>query len=317
MRHLPLWLAAACLLTSCTSAPALQEPADAAVYADWSQLEDVPARTGPLYTYFEPYNGDDPLQPREDYGLLLPYIGIRNVVDGLDAEVDLFGLVTEGGALVTTPVYFSIRQISDLQGTPHFLLLYQAEGDPEWFAEGTFSTRAEDFVTLTVAAPDGSWTLSGAYDDAVAVDSRHIALYGWDESITVLDDSGQVVCLFSGEKLRRQAGGELLLGEEGGSYLEWVDGQGYLSYCDVRTGEISHFLLDPWSGSISKISAQSVPPKQSVGDWKVNGYYSDEILQTASWDGTDLTAKIESGLFCYTASDGSDVFRYPIRSNLD
>ena len=317
MRHLPLWLAAACLLTSCTSAPALQEPAEAAVYADWSQLEDVPERDGPCYTYFEPYSGGGPLQPRADYGLLLPYIGIRNVVDGLDTEMNLFGLVTEEGALVTAPVYFSVRQICDLQGDPRFLLLYQADGNPAWFAGDSFSTWAEDFVTLTAAAPDGSWTVTGQYDEAAAVDSRHIALYGWDGSITVLDDAGQAVSFFSADTLRAMTGGELYLGEEGGAYLEWADGRGYLFYCDISTGEEAALLLDPWTGTIAHFPVQDAPQQWPAGDGRLTGYYSDIPDDPVRWAGTDLTAGVEDGTFCYTAPDGTCVFRCPIRSNMD
>ena len=110
-----------------TEAPVETEP-PSPVYTDWSKL--TPYEPGkPIFTLHPGYVGAGALEARDDYGVLLPYIGAyasmeRYVISALP----LYGLVTDKGEIVTDPVYSMIYSYDDC------LVLYR--GDPEGIGGG-------------------------------------------------------------------------------------------------------------------------------------------------------------------------------------
>ena len=189
MRRLWLSLALLGLLSGCGGAPGEVSP----VYTDWSQLEPYQPPEA-VYTEFTPYSGES-LQPREDYGPLLPYVGSYPDSDSYMGPLPLLGLVTAGGAIVTDPVYAQIQMAGDFWGSVPdygpFLLLYRGElsghETTEWgtYPVGNFS--------LTVAAPDGSWVreLGTRYGYPLALPGDRLAVDRLDGSVLILAADGR------------------------------------------------------------------------------------------------------------------------------
>ncbi|WP_298019881.1 hypothetical protein [uncultured Dysosmobacter sp.] len=351
MRRMVPVLLFLCLLAGCGTAPSPVETVSP-VYTDWSKL--VPREeNGPLYTYFEPYSGTGPLQPREDYGPLLPYMGVL-----FQDYYPLYGLVTTDGQLVTEPVYCYIRTIDGSSGTSKFLLLSSVEGDPAWFSDnGSVPIWAENCVSVTAAAPDGSWVVSGDYRAAEQVDDRHLALYREDSSITILDDTGSVSAFFPGDTLVQWMGCGFWFWDDAGSpIVVWRDGFGAL-YDGIDDALIG--WLDSSTGTISKeappgasaegqedVSAELpvidgyrdlYPITDSVtgevfllGHRKTDGRWRYDLLDAQGhllypdWHSADygiaggLISTLEGDIYAYISLDtGEAAFRYPLRTNSD
>lgn len=218
MKRLLVFLISFCLLTGCGTAPEAEtapppEPVSP-VYTDWSRLTPYEA-DGPLYTYFEPYSGSGDLQPRDDYGPLLPYIGAEPAVDNYIADrLPLYGLVTADGRVVTEPVYASIFVGDD------FLLLER--GSAQLFQQRDPMLIRGDF-DLTMAAPDGSWVraVDGYYVYSIKgllVTSDHGDLSYWN-------GQGELVHHFSVDAFRPYLGDGYIWNDEGGPWLEQADGR--------------------------------------------------------------------------------------------
>lgn len=326
------------------------------VYTDWSKLTAYEAPE-PLYSYFEPYSGSGPLQPRDDYGPLLPYIGTAFMAHG--GEDFLYGLVTADGRLVTAPVYCNVRTIYDGAGTPRFLLLSRTEVDPAWFSEES-SARiwAENCVSVAAAAPDGSWVVSGDYRAAAQVNDHHLALYREDSSITILDESGAVSAFFPGDTLVQWLGCGFWFWDDAGSpYVVWQDGGGALydgvsdttpiGWLDSSTGAISKEA--PPGSSLDEQEDVSPEPLKIDGYWhlyprsdlvtgetfllgwrKTDGPRQYDLLDAqgrllyADWHSADciiaggLISTLENNVYAYVSPEtGEAVFRYPLRTNSD
>lgn len=362
MRRVLPALLSLCLLAGCGTAPASEADASvpeaapvSPVRTDWSKLTPYEAPE-PLYSYFEPYSGDGPLQPREDYGPLLPYIGA-------DADYDyrLYGLVTCDGRLVTEPVYCNVRTVYDSADTPRFLLLRRAEGDPDWFSEaGRTRIWAENCLSVTAASPDGSWVVSGDYRAAEQVDGHRLALYQEDSSITILDESGAVSAFFPGDTLLQRLGCGFCFWDDADDarspYVVWQDGGGALydgmsdtpmGWLDIASGTISEDA--PPEFSLDEREDASPEPLKMVGyrhlyphtdlitgenfllGWReTDGPRQYDLLDSqgqllyASWHSADciiadgLISTLEHNAYAYVSLEtGEAVFRYPIRTNSD
>lgn len=212
MKRLLVFLLSFCLLTGCGTAPEA-EPAPppetvSPVYTDWSKLTPY-ASTEPLYAYFEPYSGDEPLQPRDDYGPLLPYIGACSSTGSYMGDLPLIGLVTTDGQLVTDPVYAAMETSAAYWPDPtqpcSFLILYRGQVhdriQEEW---GTWVDGGFDY---TVTALDGSWVreFSDVYN-CFLLDPARLVIVSQSGSLTVIDDSGQTTAFFPASALEPYLG---------------------------------------------------------------------------------------------------------------
>lgn len=216
MKRLLISLILFCFLTGCGTVPVPEKPRVpepvSPVHTDWSQLTPYEPPES-VYSYFEPYSGSGPLQPRDDYGLLLPYIGAELAVDNYIADrLPLYGLSTADGQVVTEPVYASISMENG------FLLLER--GSPQLYQQEEPVLVRGDF-DLTVAAPDGSWAraLDGYYVYSVKgllATSDHGSLSYWN-------DRGELVHQFSADVFRPYLGDRYTWNDEGGPWLEQVD----------------------------------------------------------------------------------------------
>ena len=251
MRRLLLSLSLLGLLTGCGAAPEAVSP----VYTDWSQLEPY-APTEPVYTEFSPYSGEA-LQPRDDYGPLLPYVGAYPETSSYMAPCPLLGLVTADGALVTDPVYAQIQMVGDFWGSApeygRFLLLYRGEltgyEATEW---GAYPVGA---FALTVAAPDGSWVreLGQNYGSPQMLEGNRLALTGQDGSALILNGDGTDGTYFPASALEPFLGEGFQWSWEGGPDLSWdgrygrvwrydendPEGDGIVCWLDADTGTVT------------------------------------------------------------------------------
>lgn len=348
-------LAAAVLLSGCGSAPAASQT-PSPVYTDWSKLTPYePAQA--KYSRFTPYSGEGPLQPREDYGSLLPYIGAELYVDGyiLD-KLPLYGLVTAQGEVVTAPVY------AQLSWASRFLLLFRGGGTPY-----PRQTEGQELFALTVAAEDGRWVreTDGYYAGS---GSGLLAVGGRDGSLSFWNSEGETVIAFPAEALQARLGSDLVYwNQEGGPWLSWVDDRvAYVtSYNHAADRENPPFYLDLRTGQVLDMPPEGVAPEIDYGGMdtaeglKLPEYsYLDPIVDGVSgavyyygyrragdaggYDLLDVQGRVvyadypigpflwqpiiragllstmEDGCFCYRAVDsGQIVFCYPVQTNND
>ena len=260
-----LLLLAACGVPAAPKAPAESEPPETVeppetqkalspVYTDWSKLTPYEPPQ-PVYALHRGYRAAGPLEAREDYGILLPYIGTcasmeRYVIDALP----LFGLVTDRGELVTGPVYSGANFYGD------FLVLYQ--GDPE----GTPGGDAYDGGTFsrTVAAADGRWVQPlpwGCY--YVGCGQDLLVTADADGGLDLWNTAGEVVTHFDGALFTPRFGERFLWGEEGGPYLDWTDSKVGYAWTYQVDGEYLEegvrLYLDFAQGTVSDTAPEGYP----------------------------------------------------------
>lgn len=205
------------------------------VYTDWSKLTPYkPAAPKPLYSRFEPYQGDT-LTPRSDYGILIPYLGASlSVSNYITDSLPLYGLVTTDGRIVTEPVYASIYAVSGYtQGRSSAPFLLLQKGDPSAGKGNGRDSLAGEF-SCTVAAPDGRWVRDFGIAGTEYVDEAHLAVVQPDNSVTVLDKNGETAAYFSGDAIAPylRASASPYFGYEGGPSLSSKDGVLYVEGFD-------------------------------------------------------------------------------------
>lgn len=290
-------LMALCLLSGCgapsvsnaSASSASAEPAEISpVYTNWSKLTPYEAGTvEPLYTQYQPYQGDS-LTARDDYGPLLPYVGaIIAVSNYIVDELPLYGLVTSDGRVVTEPVYADIQQVSLGTGkTTPFLLLYK--GDPTQKLAGRESNAGQ--FSLTVVSADGKTLRDFDVAGVTAISEDLLAVTTADDSVTVIDAALETRASFPRAMLTSYLGEDYTFDmEAGGGYdLGWKDGVGYIEYFDDTLQDWRRlYYLNPSDGTVS-----AVPPEGWTAEWPdvdypvppvIPGYsYLDPIVDLAT-----------------------------------
>lgn len=255
MKKLLCMLTALCLLAGCgareTESAPEPEPVSP-VYTDWSKLTPYEPSES-LYTYFDPYSGTGPLQPRDDYGPLLPYIGAEVSVDNYIMDsLPLYGLATGSGQLVTAPCYADISIIDE------FLLLYEGSpdgvvGSDSW-AGGTYKR--------TLAALDGSWVreLDGYWPGSAG--HGLLVTCGSDGSLTFWNTAGEAAAQFPSTLFAPWFKDTFCWGEEGGPWLDWQDDRVvYITSYNHSPGggEPLRLYLDLKSGTVAQTPPEGYP----------------------------------------------------------
>lgn len=265
-------LLALTLLAGCGAPPAApdesREPETVSpVYTDWSRLTPYePEAPEALYGRFEPYQWDS-LAARDDYGTLLPYLGAEPAVSRyITDRLPLYGLVTSDGRVVTEPVYADIRPAAsyagDLPAVAPFLIL--SKGGADDAAGNGRESQAGEFL-CTVAAPDGHWVRNFGIAGAEYVDDAHLAVIQPDNSVTVLDQSGETAAYFPGSAFAPYLKGfdPSYFGYEGAPSLSAKDGVLYVEGYDTAAGDWRILCyLNIADGSLSQS-----PPKGFSSLW--------------------------------------------------
>lgn len=225
------------------------------VYTDWSQLGEPAGPLRPVGTrWYEDYT--DHLIPREDYGELIPYAGLRLMDDWPANSGCMYGLMTPEGKVVTDPVYSSVSRAGcydtsgQWQAFPLLILEQGREGANE--SEGNLTVCA-------VAALDGSWCTPFDYQ-AYAVSTHGLLLFRKD-SLTVMDAGGEIQRIWTVAEagipqeqfdtfLSEISWGEGWSGQRRGDYmaLGWEPESDYtrIRGFNLVTGDIHSFVYEEW-----------------------------------------------------------------------
>jgi hypothetical protein len=253
-RVLPAALALCLLLTACAPQTEETEPTEEAedsgllVHTDWSQLgqrEELPSPVGTRW--YEDYT--DHLIPRDDYGTLIPYAGLRLMDDWPASDGCMYGLMTQAGQVVTDPVYSTVSCPG--YGSQRFPLLILRQ-------KTSASDGAEDGV-YAVAASDGSWCTPFLYR-AWDANSQGLLLFQ-EDSVTVMTSEGEIQRTWTVEEMGiSQEDFDSILsdltwyegpgGQRSGDYmaLGWEPESDYTNIrCfDLVSGDIQIFTTEEW-----------------------------------------------------------------------
>lgn len=317
------------------------------VYTDWSKLtpyEPVIQQ----YTLHDGYCVGGALAERDDYGVLLPYIGVYSVVERyvIDA-LPMYGLVNDRGELVSDPVYAQIRFDGE------FMELYRRTDD---------ESDPEHGFALTLAAADGRWVRELSGSSCLCGGFGLMVTAGEDQSLTIWNADGEAVGSFDRTQFTPWLGENFIWGEED-LRLELADDQviyiqdfvfdhaGEWLYLDRRSGTVSdtppegypadfhdlqRFGETPEAPEIEGCSFLTPLTDQITGETYFEGYVNDGYalfdqegnlriekinlswLEAAIIVRAGLCSTVEGECFCFRAvKDNALVFRYAIRSNSD
>ncbi len=173
-----------------SGAPATPEEPVVHVHTDYSALEDPePGQPDVGDRWYEDYQSV--LQPRDDYGDLIPFPGARTYYpDPWNGETyecsNLYGLMTVDGKVVLDPVYVSISNTAwtDDALDTHYWPVWQLGSGRGW---------GEDLAEIyAFAARDGSWVTDFIYLGWTDLDGQILA--GTEDALHLLDpDTGEVL----------------------------------------------------------------------------------------------------------------------------
>lgn len=282
MKRLLICLTLLGLLAGCGTTPVPEESqvpeTVSPVYTDWSKLTPYSAEAAEAqYTCFEPYSGSGPLQPRDDYGPLLAYVGADvRVSNYIVDRLPLYGLVTADGQLVTAPIYAGISFLGE------FLIL--SRGTDALYADLENAVNERGDFDTTIAASDGSWVREAdASYSMFALDSSHLVFEMEDGSALVLDSRNTITAQFPRSAFEPYLGADFRWNWEGGPTLngdngvltvwqyrdEVTDGNYNLCYLDLAASTVSP---DPPEGWISFNDPDYVPEEEDPLSLPEYGY---------------------------------------------
>lgn len=307
MRRRMLPLALCLALCACGAAeqvppspPGAAELQSAAVRTDWSKLGERPAPPETVGSrWYGDYTGE--LIPREDYGPLVPYAGLRLMDDWPAEEGCLYGLMTRAGAVVTDPVYSAVYSPGGYgeEGSFTLPLLVLSRGDE------TVDPETRDPVVLAVAAMDGSWCTPFRYRAACA-GSEGLLLFE-EDGFTDMAPDGTIRGTWTAEDagisreefesmLSQLSWGEGWAGQRRGDYmaLGWDPEGDYdrLRCFDLGTGEIRVFSGEEWDALVSYPEwterVPAIPGAQFLQD-RLLGPGAPGLLALTDYGGEDDT----------------------------
>ncbi len=271
-----------------------------AVHTDWSKLGEREKPPEPVGArWYETYTGE--LIPREDYGPLVPYAGLRLMDDWPADSGCLYGLMTREGVAVTDPVYSSVRSPGGYgeEGAFTLPLLLLSQGNK------TADEDAWDPVVFAVAAMDGSWCTPFCYQ-AVSTGSQGLMLFCPD-SITVMSASGEILKVWAIEDTEIPQGefesmltelswGEGWSGQRRGNYmaLGWDPESDYtrIRCFDLDSGGLRVFGQEEWDSLVRypewEEESPAVPNAQRLTD-RLLGPGAPGLLALTDYGETDQT----------------------------
>lgn len=237
--------------------PAAETPtvtkAPSPVYTDWSKLTPYePVRE--IYSYHAGYRADGEFEPRDDYGVLLPYIGSCAAMEDYVIEaLSLHGLVTSKGELVSEPVYAWINFYGD------FMILGRADPEGDTVADAYGSGP----YFRTLAAADGHWAHELGDSYYVAETSGALMTASLDGSLDLWNTEGEIVTHFDGARFRQWLGEEFYWEENGGPFISLADDKVGYAGSYVVDGEYIEdgvwFYLDLVGGEIMTEPPEGYP----------------------------------------------------------
>ena len=270
----------ACAAPAQAPSPAPSAPAPSAapgalrVHTDWSALgeREVPPPTVGTRWYGD-YTGY--LIPRDDYGTLIPYAGLRLMDDWPAAVGCMYGLMTRDGVVVTDPVYSNVYRPGYRGADGGWYtqpLLVLSQGDPGLEEETWNPAR------YAVAAADGRWCTDFAYR-CVQAGQEGLLLFTQD-TLSVMAPSGEITGTYSqGELGLSQAEfgallSDLAFGEGvGGS---WYGGCLSLGWADDRAEQVKIFRFSTREPEVMSYEAWSA--LSGALYWEVDSRAGETVL---------------------------------------
>ena len=163
------------------------------IATDWSKLENSAANLPSIGSrWYDSYT--DVLIPRDDYGPLIAYAGLRLMDDWPAITGCLYGLMTIDGVVVTDAVYSEVTSPVYHIGNRHLshplLVLRKGIQTNEEYG------HARD---LAIAANDGSWCTEFNYRGILA--SKDSILLFEDDRITHMSPTGAVINIWTMDEL--------------------------------------------------------------------------------------------------------------------
>lgn len=241
------------------------------VHTDWSKLEPRPVPLPEVGSrWYEGYSAE--LIPRDDYGELVPYAGLRLMDDWPAADGCMYGLMTKDGLAVTDPVFSTAYRPGD------FPLLVLRQGDPT-------SDQERDRARVAVAAADGSW-YTGLEYRLCRWTQEGLLLFQAD-SLTLMAPDGAILGRYSPDDLGRTREqfdrliddvqwGEGVGGQWYGDRLTlgWADDVGEVVWVyQISTARQSTMTYDEWGAY-----CLSVYKGPSLEEWTVRSVSGETVL---------------------------------------
>ena len=237
-RGIVVLLVALLLLSGCAAQQELsgdEQDGKLNVSTDWSKLDE---RRKPLPSvgsrWYDEYTGQ--LILRDDYGQLIPYIGLRLMADWPAKTGCLYGLMTMDGVVVTDAVYSEVTRPFYTVGErliSHPLLALRAgkRTDEEYGYKRDWA----------IAANDGSWCTEFLYRGICA--GKDGLLLFEDRQITYMSPTGEILGIWTMAELglTREEVDWVFQGLEWGEgyFGIWFDDYFSLGYTDNTTEVIT------------------------------------------------------------------------------
>jgi len=237
-RGIIIMLTALLLLSGCAAQkelPSDEQDGKLNVSTDWSKLDE---RNKPLPSvgsrWFDEYTGQ--LILRDDYGSLIPYVGLRLMADWPAKTGCLYGLMTTDGIVVTDAVYSEVTRPFYTVGErliSHPLLALRAgkRTDEEYGYKRDWA----------IAANDGSWCTEFLYRGICA--GKDGLLLFEDRQITYMSPTGEILGIWTMAELglTREEVDWVFQGLEWGEgyFGIWFDDYFSLGYSDNTAEEIT------------------------------------------------------------------------------
>jgi hypothetical protein len=258
---------------------------DSGVKTDYSGLTEY-RQPREIYTRLS----DEPLmelQPSDDYGKLLPYIGETMYVGSYSA-ISVYGLMTEAGMIVTDPLYSYVYQgyYYSRDGVNKSLPAYDLELIPESVDEENPWTS----IKHAACAIDGSWLTPFDYSYINFTDKVIIAMR--DEKTgdaDILDYNGNLLynttSLPCFSELPEWSGYSFYSGYGEGLFVLTLENSS-IAIVDVMTGEtvfMEYESGNAFSGGLAAVMknglygfidlsyAEVIPPTYTYADCFING----------------------------------------------
>ena len=182
-------------------------------------------------------------------------------------RLELYGLVTARGEIVTAPVYANIYHANG------FLFLKRGS-DALYEKEDPMQERGD--FDLTVAAPDGRWVreVKDRYVAAVHSDDGGLLALGMENGgLEFLNGAGETIAVFPGEVFEPYLGAHssFTWSDEGGPWVIWYhDGVAYLesyNYLGTHNESSVRLYLDLATGEILEQPPAGYPTEPEYRDW--------------------------------------------------
>lgn len=315
------------LLASCSTAPAQTSPNITEMSpepAASSTLSSPKISAEPSFTVKTDYSGLTPYQPPEDrytrlsedalpalvpssdYGPLLPYVGDR-LVGTFMGDVNIYGLVTTDGMIVTDAVYVNVYTATGKSGSSSSKTVYMLTQ----IADDTTIPDTKKAVNA-VCALDGSWTTAFDYVSVLPCDEVILLIQDFESNdIDVIDYDGHLLYSFSEldcfNRLSPGTDYQTIMGD-GEGYLLVRLKNGTTAFIAERTGDTVYTDYSSATGFYEGYSCVCVGDLWGYIDSSFRIVIDPQYLSAGRFEGGRAQVQLDGDTFAVIDTDGSVLF---------